>query len=249
VTTSFDVEARQLSEETCALIEDRLKDFTSRPDLLNRHLSAGFLARCLALLRGIASLGDGGFDDLCGVLCRVLLEACLLGLYVLLGGHEALVEVMGDYERNVKMLAERNDYEALNELIADTDMVSQRVNLEQVAKKLGPLLEAAGDKAADATGLYDAVYRSQSTFHIHGAGAALRYLSMEDEVAWRITLRPDPLGMPSSVYSILGALYVTYFARVAFDGWGYSAEIAADLLARIAVVADLHAPTSPASRN
>jgi hypothetical protein len=79
MTTSFDVEVRQLADEARDLIERSLKDFTSHPDFLNRHISAGFLVRSLALMQGIAALGDAGLDDLCAVLARVLLEACLHG--------------------------------------------------------------------------------------------------------------------------------------------------------------------------
>lgn len=245
---TFDVEARQLADEACDLIEHCLKDFTSRPDFLNRHMSAGFLARCLALMRGIAVLGDAGLDDLCAVLARVLLEACLLGLYVLLGDLEALNELMGDYQRNVKVLADRNDYETLNELVLEWDRATDRVSLEQVAKKLGPLLEAAGDDGANAIGLYDAVYRGHSTFAVHGVGTVFRYLLVQDQDVWRVKLRPDPGGMTASVHLILAALHTVYFARIAFDQWGYKCEDAADLLARIALVADVHSPTSPARR-
>jgi len=241
---TFDVEARQLAVEACDLIEHCLKDFTSRPDFLNRHMSAGFLARCLALMRGIAALGDAGLDDLCAVLARALLEACLLGLYVLLGDLEALNELMGDYQRNVKILADRNDFATLNELVLEWDRVTDRVSLEQVAKKLGPLLEVAGDDGANATGLYDAVYRGHSTFAVHGVGMVFRYLLVQDQDLWRVELRPDPGGMTVSVHPILAALHTMYFARIAFDQWGYKSEAAADLLARIAVVADVRTDES-----
>jgi hypothetical protein len=122
------------------VIEHRLTDFTSHPDYLNRDLSAGFLARCLALMRGIAALGGADLDDLCAVLARVLLEDCLLGLYVLLGGIDALNDVMGDYQRNVKLFADRNDDETLNELVAEWDRATDRVNLEQAAKKPSPII-------------------------------------------------------------------------------------------------------------
>lgn len=248
MNSSFDIEARQLADEACHLIESHLRDFTSSPDFLNRHMSAGFLARCLALIRGITALGDAGLDDLCAVLARVQLEACLLGLYILLGGIDALNEVMGDYQRNVKLLAERNDYEALNELVLEWDRTTDRLNLEQIAKTLGPLLEGAGDDKANASGLYDAVYRGHSTFAVHGVGTVLRYLAIQEEAIWRVNLHPDPGGMTASVHLILASLYTTYFARLAFDQWGYNSEVAANLLARIATVADLHAPTSPVGR-
>lgn len=54
--------------------------------------------------------------------------------------------------------------------------------------------------------------------------------------------------MTASVHLILAALYTMYFARVAFEQWGYNSETAADVLARVAALADLHAPTSPATR-
>ena len=248
MTTSFDIEVRQLADEACELIEQCLNDFTSHPDFLNRHLSAGFLARCLALMRGIAALGDAGLDDLCAVLARVLLEACLLGLYILLGGIDALNELMGDYQRNVKILADRNESETLDQLVLEWDRATDRVSLEQIAKKLGPLLEATGDIGADATGLYDAVYRGHSTFAVHGVGTVIRHLVVQDLDIWRVDLRPDPGGMTASVNLILAALHTMYFARIAFEKWGYSSGLAASLLDRIAAVADLYAPTSPATR-
>ena len=247
--TPFDIRARQLSDEACELIENCLAEFTSHPDFLNRHLSAGFLARCLALIRGIAVLSDADLDDLCAVLARVLLEACLLGLYVLLAGTDALNDVMGDYRRNIKVLAERNDYETLNELVAAWDQPTGRLNLEQVAKKLGPLLEATGDDKADAIGLYDAVYRFYSTSDVHGVGAVFRYLAMPDQGVGRINLRPDSGDMTGSVHLVLSVLYTLYFAKLAFDQWGYRSDAVAELLACAAALADLQAPMSPASRD
>lgn len=72
---------------------------------------------------------------------------------------------------------------------------------------------------------------------------------MPEQDVWRIELRPDPGGMTGSVHLVLSALYTMYFAKLAFDKWGYNSDAAADLLARIAAVADLHAPTSPARRS
>jgi hypothetical protein len=69
---------------------------------------------------------------------------------------------------------------------------------------------------------------------------------MQEQHVWKIELRPDPGGVPASVHLILSPLYDMYVAKLVFDQWGYSSDAAADLLARIAALADLHAPTSPA---
>jgi hypothetical protein len=245
--SNFNEQARYLAVEACALIEDRLGTFTSSPNSLNRHLSAGFLARCMALIRGMARLDQDDIDELGGILCRALLEDCLLGLYVLLGGDEAIRAVLGEYERNVRTLIERNEIEELTEGISD-ERTSSRISLEEVSRRLGPLLEAAGDRKADATGLYDAVYRTYSTFHVHGAGSAFRYMVMSEPKIWSIVTRPEPTTMTWSVHLTLGALYATYFARVAFPKWGYETAPFADLLARVAELADLNAPRSPVDR-
>lgn len=246
---TFDDEVRQLTTETCALVEDRLRVLTSQPGLINRHMSAGFLARCLALQRGTVALADAGLDDVCAVLSRALLESCLLGLYVLLGGPEAITELMGDYQRNVRILAERNNSAEIQSLIEGWDLAGRRVSIEAIARKLDALLDAAGDSKADATGLYNISYRGHSTFGVHGAGAVIPYLTMEDDDAWGVILRPEPGGMTSWVHVVLGALYMTYFARHALESWGYDTADFARLLERIAITADLQAPTSPARRS
>ncbi len=243
--SSFVIETRELAEEACELIERHLEAFTSHHDFMNRHLSAGFLARCLALMRGILALGDADLDELCAVLFRVLLEACLLDLYVLLGDLDVLTELAGDFQRNAKLLAERGKFETPIDTGEGSFSVANRVNLEQVAKKLGPLLEAAGDNNADATGIYEMVYRFYSTTAVHGVGTVFQYLVMPEDAIWTIKLRPDSGGRSASELLLLSALYTMYFAQLAFEKWGYSSNAAADLLARIASVADIHAPTSP----
>lgn len=144
---AFDDEVRQLTTEACALVEGRLRVLTSQPGLINRHVSAGFLARCLALLHGTVALADAGLDDVCAVLSRALLESCLLGLYVLLGGREAITELMGDYQRNVQILADRRAQRLTAGLAPPVDIVRTTELVKTWAE--GPTIDTR--RATDAT--------------------------------------------------------------------------------------------------
>lgn len=242
---SFAQRARLLADEALSLLEGRLSGFTSAPRFLNRHVGAGFLTRCLALIRGIETLDDAGYDDLCGLLFRVLVECCLLGMYVVLGGEEAIKTVLGDHKRNLSIMARENDSESLRNWAAEWSVDEDFLKVQAVAQALDPLLRAAGDQNPDARGIYNSAYRLDSTFNVHGVGAVLRYLDVSQE-PWRIQVRPEPLGMAPETYLNLGALYTTYFAGIAFNEWGYGADDIASLLVRLTELADLGSPVSPA---
>jgi hypothetical protein len=165
-------------------------------------------------------LKESGRGDLVGVLHRVLLEAHMLGLYVLHGGDEALNLLMGDHRRNVGVLAERNDLPLIKAEVAAWNLPNSRVKVEAVASDLGPMLQAVGDLGADVDPTHQLGYRAESTFSIHGAGPALRYMDHS---------HPDRLGIlvdghetkPGSWgTTMLGAIHTLYLARAISDAFG-----------------------------
>jgi hypothetical protein len=170
-----------LAYEVAHALEMRVTDMTSRPGSVSRHLAGAFLARSVALVDGIRVLELNDRGDVVGVLWRQVGEAVLLGLYVLLGGDDALDEIVGDHKRNAGIIVDRNAIDEARSVLDQWDFDTARLNMEQVAQRVGPLLQAQGDKDADASTLYDLLYRGESTFSVHGAGPALRYVTYSDE--------------------------------------------------------------------
>jgi hypothetical protein len=184
---------------------------------MNRYVAAGFVARSVSLLRAIGTLANSSQDDIGGYLYRGVIECYILGLYVLLGGELALDHVLGDHRRNVDNFIQRNPDPHLEEMVEGWAIPSQHLHLEDVARKVGPLLDAAGEPNEGATGLYDAAFRNASTFDTHGFGALMRYFARK-EPDWRIIVRPEPQVMESYDWLGLGmllALHLTAHAQAA----------------------------------
>jgi hypothetical protein len=220
--------------EALDFIENWIAGFTTRATNPYRHFPVGMLARSIACLRGIQAL-SGVRDDLSGVLFRGSIEADILGLYALLGGAVAQLELLGDHRRHVETFISRMDDEDLSEAIAGWITPKATVVVERVAEKLGPMLEAEGELVSDAQGIYDSMYRHSSTFDVHPVGASFRYSVVDGEIL-RFETSPGPVGLTPKIHLSLGTLYTTYFAGYAFQKSGYGTSKIDALLARLGEV-------------
>jgi len=144
--------------------------------------------------------------DVAGPLQRNAWEIATFGLYVLLGGPDALGHVAGDHTRNVSTLIERNRVTDLQAVIAGWP-VPTRLQMEDVARKLKQLLQAAGEAAADVSGAYDLLYRAESTFGGHGFVVMVPYVDASARPR-RIIARPGPITVPhGAVFLGLTGMY------------------------------------------
>jgi len=174
--------------------------------------------RCCALLRGVCVLEDAGLGALAGILERQHWETWLLSMHVVLRGDEALQEIAGDDIKYKRLLSDKL---ALNiDYHPDWDGKTEKLNVCELAKQLGPLLEKAGE-AGNAGGetAYDATYRVQSTFAVHAnlatIGAYLKY----GATSWGV--EPNPTA-PFGALGMTPALHTLHLARYVFEKFGIS---------------------------
>jgi len=230
---SWEVQVAQAIAALLQRIDSLLPIMTSRPGggLLARQLAAGGLVRCVRLIRAMLLL-QTAYPDINGLLARNLWETSTLALYALLddpAAHDpdatddptALDYLAGDLARNAKVLIERNDLGDLEELVASSGVEPARINLEDVARKLGPLLQKAGDPGAQVTDGYDLLYRSESTYGaIHGIRTMSPYAELTTE-PWQLQFEPGPLTVARAiVHPALGALYTTILAQHVAQAFG-----------------------------
>lgn len=220
VTTREPVAVEQrvrLADDLLAAIDERLPLLTSRPGLFARQIAAGGLARCCALNHGMRTLCQEGRSDVVGLLARAVYETVIVSLYVLLKGHQGVLEVAGDHKKFSRILIERNT-ELEPDLIAGWRFDEDKINLEQMTRDLGPLLVEAGDPVGDIQNIYDLGYRAESTFSAHGFGAIARYLDASTAI-WRVT--PNPGGLLRCADArVVCILYTGALARHLFRVFG-----------------------------
>lgn len=218
------------------LIASRLPDLTSqpKPELIGRQLAAGALSRAIVLLDGLLTLVGGSRGDAAGGLLRSIYEHEILGLYVLVGGPEAVLATMGDYSRSMKVFHQRNGTKPTLELqlwqalgSADKGQAGgdQRLNYEALALKVARLLRERGELGAEAKmaqDTYDTVYRSESMFSIHATLASIGpYLDFH--------ARPWGLRDRSSVHDdlkdedriVLASSMIARLAAQVFESFGF----------------------------
>ena len=146
-------------------------------DEVEPHLvwSAGFLARCRALLAGMAAVLDSGNDECLGALYRPLLETYLHGVYVCLGGTPALEAVHAD------ALLRRYQLDALLGQTKSSQVPDEarELKIDRLVKEVSRLLRRVSPQDGRwARRAYRYHYRPTSYHDVHGGiGAASRYVS------------------------------------------------------------------------
>jgi hypothetical protein len=219
------------------LVGDRLPDLTSRPDpeFLGRQIAAGALARMMVLLDGVLSLVAAGRGDAAGGLTRSMFELESLGLYVLLGGKEAVLTTMGDYMRSMKTFHQQGGSEApprmrlLQALLLPElggGAFDRKLNYEALALKAADLVRERGESGAghnSAQKVYDTLYRAESILSVHATlGSVGPYL---DLAADRWSLRERSSIHDTSADEdrvVLGARMTAHLAAYVFDAFGFS---------------------------
>ena len=236
------VALRALANELIGVIDERLGLLTSgvQPDLVGRQCAAGGLARARALLEGIILVGDGNRPDVVGVLLRTLYETYIVSLYLLLGGADAVVEVMGDYAKSARTLAEKHGrppspgialWHALREAVGPKGPPVGRLNYEKIAGQVGGLLQRAGDPRGGkdrAMERYDLVYRVESQLSAHaGLGSMGQYVDWRGE-PWAVRARPAVRSVGAEDHVVLAAVMTAHLASHVFRTFGlhtYTADL------------------------
>ena len=212
----LETELTETSLELLTFLEKKLDGFTARAGYHQRFIVGAFFARATSLLRTIDLLRQNAVNAGAGILVRSVFEADLLCLYVALGGEKEFNVVIGEFHRNVSNLEERNPEAEFSSVEYEWAFEQDHMHVEQVAKDLGPLLRAAGDKNGDALGMYDSLYRETSTFEAHGMGMTIGHVDTSDEEIWRVELRPR-VGLSAARCLHLGAFYTAWCGQWAFD--------------------------------
>jgi Family of unknown function (DUF5677) len=159
--------------EVADLVEGYVPRLSSRSDLVPRHFAAASLARANRLLCGIRKLTDNDLDDVSGVLLRALIEVWMVGLYLLYGGRGAFEHVGGAYVRSLTNLAPDAfpTVQAMVDEWKEFDLPANRIKYEDLAPKIGDLLEAAGgaqmENRATMQAYYEILYRGSSLVDAH----------------------------------------------------------------------------------
>jgi hypothetical protein len=173
--TIKDAERRlAVAEELITLIEQRIPDLTSRPDLMHRQFAAVALARCCRLYRAIGALNRAEMMDVCSLPVRPLYEAMLIGFYTLYGGEDAYDIVRGAYVRELRLLPAAA--RAGSTLTDDWTGPVDKIRWENLARTVGKLMEdEAGDAGASAffSSWYNLLYRKESMNSIHAGVGSL----------------------------------------------------------------------------
>jgi len=171
---------REAAREVVSIVDERLADLSSRRELMPRHFAALGLARCNRLLTAMFALFDGELQDAGGVYARPIFETMIVSLYSLYGGETAYEEVRGAYVQQVERFSNIELLgEASKRLVEGWEGPKNRLNIEQLARRVGELLQAEGGASSPETGqmIYDILYRGESLVGIHaGIGSVVGHL-------------------------------------------------------------------------
>jgi hypothetical protein len=221
---------RAVADEMVALVEKRIPDLTSAPELMPRQFAALAVARCCRLFRAIGVLTEAGMTDLCSLPVRPLYEVMLVGFYTLYGGHDAYDEVRGAYVRELGLLPEvaREG----SSLVENWAGPKNRINWEDLGRKVGALMEEkAGEPNATAflTSWYDLLYRGESINAVHaGVGSLQRHLIHGD--GWVGTsVVGKPVDVEGTGPLLVAAVLLGLLAYHVIKAFGFSAEVMGSL--------------------
>ena len=199
--------------------------------------------RCCELLRGMRLLEDASLDVPAGILHRQHWETWLVSIYVLLKGEESLTEIGDDYVKHTRILAKKFDLRPNH--VPSSEEKARKLNIFQIAQKVGPLLVEAGETGGADAGEkgYTATYRVQSQYAVHAGLSTIRpYIRIEDE-SWSV--EPNPPA-PFDSNSVFPAIYTLHLAKYVFERFGIATgavEAAMDELHRC--VKSREAPARP----
>ena len=126
------------------------------------------IARTRRLLEGILTLLQADLNDLVGVLVRALFESWLVGVYALLGGAEAMEQLVAEQDWQLTRILS-----AIGQSRED-DGSGIRPNVKELATSVTRLMTERGMPNAEfASGTYDVLYRLESYRGVHGGLGSL----------------------------------------------------------------------------
>jgi hypothetical protein len=214
------------------LVEDRRPLLTSAPGWSRRQVSAAYLARCRRFLLGMHELLDAGMPDLIGSLVRPMFEAWLYGLWIILGDTDALDRVISAYKRDIEKLDRMAGLELDQEMDGWAEE-PQGPRVEEIARHVGQLLVQAGDPGgAQLLWSYQLVYRSESSFGVHGGLASVMgHLNDDDEPTPVSEARDTGDGRGSAVWC---GILLAVLARHVWTTFGVGVDLLDDVAGSLA---------------
>lgn len=229
-------QSRDLSTE----IKAAVPQLSSSNEEALRQTAAAALARGADLLESAVALLDEEKPAAVGIVARGVWESWLVGTFLLHGGLHSYLWMSSEQIRQERVLTARNGVvgakkvlderqRAVNDLERarrfkqneeaepEDDISWARLSIEEMARAVGPLLEAAKNEPANVSAAYDLFYRSHSAFDTHGLRALERYITEE---AGRFELSsPDPWLEAHHAVAI-AALYLSMLAYDVFQEFG-----------------------------
>ena len=226
--------ASQLIDDTIAALERLLPELTTREDLVARHFPALCLARATRMLVAMRSLVNDDVCDTIGIAVRPLTEQLIIGMHVLFGGGDALLEVEGAHARHVALWFSANEID----FNPPYEIEHRTLNLKVIAEKLAPMMARHGEGEDGLRLLYDLMFRGESTFSIHGAGPAHGHLDRSHQGRWGVIVAPARETAEASETILLASAYTLIFARHVLRTFGFAAGTVDDLTDRISAFFD-----------
>ncbi len=180
-----------------------------------------------------------------GIVARGAWEAWLVGTFLLHGGLHSYLWMSSEQIRQERVLTARNGVDGAKEVLDErqravdnlerarrlqqnegTDVTEDiswgRLTVEQMARAVGPLLEAAKNEPANVSAAYDLLYRSHSAFDTHGLRALERYIT---EHAGRFDLSPPDPWLEAHHAVAIAALYLSMLAYDVFQEFGLPTDV------------------------
>jgi hypothetical protein len=121
------------------------------------------VARCRALLSGAPTLHPAGLHEVTGVLNRTLYESWLSAMYGLLGGEDAVDELVEDYDYETRRLFDR-----LGRSVADLPDGKKLSTYARAQRLQAVMVEQQIPNRTFPTDAYKTLYAGESYHSVHG---------------------------------------------------------------------------------
>jgi hypothetical protein len=194
-----------------AEVRRRQPNFTSKHELLPRQLAAAALARGVALLDGLVTLGEDRVSEIGGLLARAIWECWIIGLYLILAPDDALMLLTGAHRRDVRTLVENWPKDGPGLSLAALDVDEQRINFEVTAKTVSDLLIQRGGPTLVGHS-YAILYRTHSTATAHATYMSLmRHIDSGDWLSIRPAARTFGDGPESLSFGIMAVSVLAFY--------------------------------------